>query len=79
MYTVYVLKLTEKKRWYVGVTGNIARRLKEHRCGMVKSTKGRFDGLVYTERFDVKSEAWKREKWLKSGQGREWLEEKLNL
>jgi putative endonuclease len=30
-------------------------------------------GLVYTEEFDNKTEALKREKWLKTGVGREYL------
>jgi len=74
MYYVYILKLSgKKKRFYVGVTANLERRLGEHRLSKVISTRGLFEKLLYVEVIDNKNKAWKREKYLKSGKGREWV------
>jgi putative endonuclease len=72
MVTVYVLQ-GETKR-YVGITNNLSRRLAEHRSGHAKSAQviGPFK-LLHTEKFPDHISARKREKFLKSGQGREFL------
>jgi putative endonuclease len=72
MVTVYVLQ-GETKR-YVGITNNLSRRLAEHRSGHTKSAQviGPFK-LLHTEEFPDHISARKREKFLKSGQGREFL------
>jgi putative endonuclease len=72
MVTVYVLQ--GKKKRYVGITNNLARRLAEHRSGHTKSAQviGQFE-LLHTEEFPDHITARKREKFLKSGQGREFL------
>ncbi len=73
MYFVYVLK-SESSRKYVGFTTDIERRFKEHNLGMSPYTKGRGPWkLVYSETYTTKAEALKREKFLKSGKGRELL------
>jgi len=58
---------------YIGVTSDLDKRIMEHKNGLVKSTKGLFIKLVYKEQIEDKKMAWKREKFLKSGQGREWI------
>jgi putative endonuclease len=70
--TVYVLQGKEKR--YVGITNNLTRRLAEHRAGHTKSAQiiGQFK-LLHTEEFPDYNSARKREKFLKSGQGREFL------
>jgi putative endonuclease len=72
MVTVYVLQGKDKR--YVGITNNLARRLAEHRSGHTKSAQviGPFK-LLHTEEFPDHISARKREKFLKSGQGREFL------
>jgi len=72
MVTVYVLQ--EKKKRYVGITNNLDRRLVEHRSGSTKGGQiiGQFK-LLHTEEFPDYTSARKREKFLKSGQGREFL------
>jgi putative endonuclease len=72
MITVYVLQGKTKR--YVGITNNLARRLAEHKSGNTKSAQliGPFK-LLYTEKFPDHITARKREKFLKSGQGREFL------
>ena len=79
MYTIYILKLDGKKRFYIGVTSNFERRLNEHVRGLVKSTRYRYTGVMLTEIYNIKKEAWAREKWLKSSAGRIWITETLNI
>jgi len=75
MFYVYVLRSLEKGRRYVGMTKHLDRRLKEHNEGKNRSTKGfkPFE-LVHVEEFEERTEARKREKYLKSGSGREYLD-----
>ncbi len=76
-YWVYVLELNNGRR-YVGHTNNLERRLYEHRNGRSPFTrKYRVKKLIYFEKYNMRSEAMKREKFLKSGKGREWLNQKL--
>ncbi len=72
--TVYVLEgLTTGKR-YVGITGDLERRLAEHRENRTKGAQilGEFK-LIHTETYPSYEAARTREKFLKSGQGRAWL------
>ncbi|TYA75033.1 GIY-YIG nuclease family protein [Seonamhaeicola marinus] len=79
MMLVYVLRSEKDGRFYVGMTSNIERRLEEHNKGRTKSTKGyRPWKLFFFERFDTRLEARKREKYLKSGYGKQWIKEKYN-
>lgn len=53
---------------------DLDRRLKEHNSGKTKSNKAFIPwDIIYTEEFDSVEEALKREKYLKSGSGREFL------
>ena len=74
MFTVYVLRSQKREYWYVGLTANLERRVTEHQDGRERTTKPYrpFD-LVHTENFTTRPEARKREKYLKSGSGKEWL------
>ena len=74
MFTVYILKSEKDNKRYIGFTQDLSRRILEHNNGMVKSTRNRkpFE-LVYTEEFESKSEAMIREKFFKTGKGREFL------
>jgi putative endonuclease len=74
MVTLYVLKGKNSKR-YVGITNDLPRRMNEHR---VKKSKGGqiLDSfvLLFTEEFPDYATARTRERFLKSGQGRKWLD-----
>ncbi|MEI6327195.1 MAG: GIY-YIG nuclease family protein [Candidatus Roizmanbacteria bacterium] len=74
MYYVYVLESEDKKRLYKGMTGDLEKRLHQHELGQSQTTKmfGKFK-LILVETFNTREEARKREKYLKSGVGREWL------
>ena len=74
MCTVYAIRSKVDSRIYVGFTHNLERRLKEHNKGKTKSTKGFIPWeLIYTEKVEDRIEARKREKYLKSGIGKEFL------
>ncbi|MDD4351920.1 MAG: GIY-YIG nuclease family protein [Candidatus Gracilibacteria bacterium] len=78
MYTVYILKSRVKKYLYVGLTSNLEERLKRHNNGWERTTKAYrpFD-LICTEQYKTRAEARKREKYLKSGCGKEWIKTEL--
>ncbi|MGK9478025.1 GIY-YIG nuclease family protein [Melioribacter sp. OK-6-Me] len=75
MFYVYVLRSLKDNKRYIGLTNDIARRFSEHQRGLVKSTRNRrpFE-LTYYESFSQKSDAMKREKFFKTGKGREFLD-----
>ena len=63
----------------MGSTSKVAsERLAEHNSGANKWTKvNRPFELIHTEDFSSRTEARKREIFLKSGQGRKWLDENI--
>ena len=67
MYVVYILQSINFDRFYIGHTVDLVKRIKEHNAGKTKSTKAYKPWkLVYTEDYNTKSEAFKREKEIKS-------------
>ena len=59
---MYVLRSLKDERRYIGMTSKLEYRLRDHNYGLVKSTKARRPlELIYTEEFDSKIEAEKRE------------------
>jgi len=77
--TLYVLKGKTGKR-YVGITNDLSRRIKEH-CSR-HSKGGQILGgfsVIYTEIFDDYATERAKEKFLKSGQGRKWLDKLENV
>ena len=78
MYYAYVLLSKVNGMLYKGSTENLELRVKAHNAGMVTFTSKYCPWeLVYFEQFSTRSEAMAREKFFKSGKGREWLRQKL--
>jgi putative endonuclease len=76
-YYVYLIQSERTGKLYKGLTGDIAKRLASHRAGKVRSTKGSVPWtIVYSEEFDTREEARKREVYFKSGYGRSFLRSK---
>jgi len=75
MAKTYILFSKTKNQFYVGSSReNNIDRLKAHNSGKVRSTKsGRPWIEVAKESFDNYTEARKREIFLKSGVGRQWI------
>jgi putative endonuclease len=79
MYFVYVLKSHKNGRFYTGSTGDVQKRLIEHNSGKSKATKfTRPFELICQESYNTRAEAYKREMYLKTGQGREELKKLIS-
>ncbi|MBU2592692.1 MAG: GIY-YIG nuclease family protein [Patescibacteria group bacterium] len=79
MYYIYILKSLKTKELYKGLTNNMARRLKQHFSGRVKSTRGKRPlKVVHVEICQNRASARRTEKLFKSGYGREIIRELLN-
>ena len=77
-YYSYVLRSTKNGILYKGSTQNLEIRLQTHNSSKVKFTSKNIPWeLVISEEFSTRSEAVKREKWYKSGVGRDWINSKL--
>lgn len=77
-YSVYVLQSKKDGRLYVGMSQDVRNRLAEHNAGYTTSTKGyRPWMLVYEELVGTRIQAREREKYLKSGIGKEFLKKIL--
>jgi putative endonuclease len=74
MFFVYALKSLTRNYIYVGLTDDIKRRVSQHNAGKERTTRpyGPFK-LIYSESFLTRPEARKKEKYLKSGVGKEFL------
>jgi len=82
VFTVYAIYNKKHKKIYIGQSEDYMRRIKEHNDPT--NTKHRFtkkfDGewkLIYKEEFISRIEALKREKQLKSYQGRQFIKNKI--
>ena len=67
-YFVYVISsgTNSKLTTYVGYTNNLKKRLNLHNKGKgAKFTRGRRWKIIYTEKYDTKSEAKSREYYIK--------------
>jgi len=62
MFTVYILQSIKNNRYYIGHASDMITRLARHNAGMVKSTKSFIPWkIIYTENYNTKSEAYRRE------------------
>jgi putative endonuclease len=79
MFCIYVLKSQRNRKRYIGSSSKLAKdRTAEHNTGANSFTsQNRPWVLIYQETFATKNEALRREKFLKSGQGRKWLDENI--
>ena len=77
MFHIYVLRSERNRKRYVGSTSKSPEaRTHDHNNGTNNFTRQNKPWkLIYSENFMTKDEALKREKFLKSGQGRKWLDE----
>ena len=72
-FFVYILFSNKFGRFYVGMTNNLVRRLKQHNSNQVISTKVFSPWvIVHNEVFETRIEAREREKYLKSATDRRW-------
>lgn len=78
MFYAYVLQSEKNKEIYIGFTSDLKNRLLEHNQGLNFSTK-RYKPwkLVYYEACIEKSDAQRREKYLKTTQGGRLLKRRI--
>ena len=73
-YYVYVLHNPQKNFIYIGYSENLKKRYQEHNLGKVKSTKAYKPlKLIFYEAYIARSDAKRREMYLKSNKGRTTL------
>jgi putative endonuclease len=78
MYYIYILKLNNNKL-YTGYSDNIKRRIKEHQSGKVITTSKYLPvKLIHYEAYLLKSDALRREKFLKTSDGKHFLKQQLS-
>ncbi len=69
-YYVYLLTNSQNKVIYTGFTGDLNKRINQHKTSFYKnafSSQYAVDKLVYFEEFQTATEAIKREKQIKAG------------
>ena len=79
MQYVYILKSKKDNSLYTGCTNDIKSRVTFHNSGKVFSTKERKPyEIIFYEAFVNKYDAYRREKWLKTGWGRNHIKNMLS-
>lgn len=77
-YYTYVLKSEKTGEFYTGATKNLKKRLIEYNKGHVDSTKYRRPlDLIYFEACLDKVNAFRREKYLKTGMGKRYINNRV--
>ena len=76
-YWVYILKSDSTGKIYIGQTTDLDNRVKRHNSVYDKNRYTRKQKgpwlLIYSEKYETRSEAMKKEKFFKSGDGRKWI------
>jgi len=79
MFYIYAIKSINRNYIYVGMTDNLSRRFNQHNTEKSRST--RFYApfkIIHVEESNNRIDARKKEKYLKSGAGKEFLKLKIN-
>lgn len=78
MYYTYVLRSLKDNRFYTGFTKDLKQRFEQHQKGRIESTKDRRPlELIYYEACLDQKDATKREKYLKTYNGKMFLRNRL--
>lgn len=74
MYYTYAIRSEIRNYIYVGLTNNLKRRFRQHNDKKEKTTRAYAPfKILFTEEFMTRMEAREKEKYLKSGSGKEYL------
>ncbi len=77
MFFVYIIENNDGKL-YIGQTYNLEKRILDHNeLGIGYTSKFRPWKLIYSESFYSRKDAMKREKYLKTGAGRDWIKNNI--
>ena len=78
MWYVYILYSLKIDRYYTGYTDDIPWRLQRHNAGWGRYTKRGIPWtLQYTESFETKHEAIRREREIKQKKSRQYIEARI--
>jgi len=78
MFYVYIIKSEKTRKYYVGSTNNLNKRIEEHNTGKSKYTsKGIPWDLIYYEIYLTRTLAMKKEKEIKSRGIKRYLEDQV--
>ncbi len=78
MYFTYVLRSQKDNKFYIGFTKDLKARISLHNNGKSRSTAGRQPlSLIHYEVCLSETDAINREKYLKTGYGRRYLNNRL--
>ena len=78
MYYTYVLQSVVDKQFYVGYTKDLKLRFERHNRGYISSTKDRRPlKLIYYEACLTQQDALRREKYLKTFHGKQFLHKRI--
>jgi putative endonuclease len=74
-FCVYILRSESSGRYYIGQTQDLDQRVAYHQANYSKSLKNRGPwSLVYHEEFPTRSDAVRRERYLKSQKDRAFID-----
>ena len=77
-FYTYVLFCERTRTFYTGATSDLEKRLEQHKNGEVFYTKSRGQVvLVYFEACLNKDDAYRRERYLKTGMGRRYVKNRI--
>ena len=80
MFHTYVLRSEKTQRFYVGSCKDLDKRTARHNAAQNPATKHGVPWvLMYSEKWPNRSEAVRRERYFKTGKGREELAKRLCL
>ena len=78
-FTVYILQSEKDGSYYIGFTSNLNQRLEYHNSGKSRYTSKKMPWkVVYTELFETRSEAIRREKFLKKQKNHEFYKKLID-
>ena len=74
LYYTYILYSETADRFYVGSTGNLERRIEDHKRGKAKYTRQVNNWqLKYFEKYNTRSESYQREQYIKRRKSRDYI------
>ena len=77
-FYTYILKNEKDGVFYTGVTRDLKKMLSVHNAGKVRSTKYRIPlAVIYFEACLQRKDAYRRERYLKTGMGKRYLKNRL--
>ena len=75
---IYILRSKKDNKFYIGCTNNLKERIRKHNEGKVFSTKIRAPlVLIYYEAYLHRKDAEDRERFFKTGWGRQYIKKIL--